>query len=191
MKTYYMPEKERSLFGIKAPYMAMASYVVVIAYRLIRTLMFIVDSDYLADYDLLTKVAAFLSTYYNYSEFFLALIPLVIVLFERKSKFVRFHSYQYLIMNLFLPLIYRVMVLVLYAFVLSSDDVIIIVSFFYGVLIVFGMMAIFTTFLSAYATYCAYKGRTTNFPIFSSIAYRLAKIPTSPTDTNDKYQSDK
>ncbi len=179
-----MPEGEKSLFGLKAQYIAMVSYIILIAHRLIRTILFILESEYLLDYSLLTRTTAFLSTYYNWYELLFAAIPIVILVLEKKSKLVRFHCFQYLIMDLFLPLIYLLVVLVLSLLVSSTNDVLVMILFLYGSMLVVGTIAIFMTFLNAYATYCAYKGRTSNFPIFSSLAYRLAKIDASTQESH-------
>ena len=176
METYYMPEGEKSLFGLKAQYVAMVSYIVLIVFRLYRTIIFIVNSAYLEGFSLLDKITAFFSTYFYYAEYFLALLPLAILLLERKSKLVRFHCFQCLFISLVLPLVFGIAKELSFLIIslFGINDVQFLFSFYHWVILLYGIIIIFTTFVAGYATCCAYKGHTNKFPLFSSCTILFA-----------------
>ena len=110
----YNFKEERSLFGLKDSFIAALPYIILIISRLIRSIIFFVDSSYLLEYGLLDRLAAYTTTYVNAFDIALCLIPVLVLLFEKRSLLVRFHAFQYLIINTFIPLIYLLIISIIF-----------------------------------------------------------------------------
>ena len=173
----YNFKEERSLFGLKDSFIAALPYIILIISRLIRSIIFFIDSSYILEYGLLDRLAAYATTYINAFDIALCLIPVLILLFEKRSLLVRFHAFQYLVINTFIPLIYLLIISIIFMIMGMTQTMwTTAILFMYGAMMFYGLYSLAMTFIQGFGAYRALRHMTTDFKIVSSIAYRLATI---------------
>ena len=177
MEIYNFKEEKSSLYDIDAKILAILPFVVLVLFRFIRTVIFLFNSGYLAEYGFIDRLSAYLSIYINWWELLIAIIPVFLIILEKRSKEVIYYNFQYLIINLFIPLIYVTIVMIIFMILgIAQVSWVTSIIYMYGAMMLYGMYAIFMTIMSFYIIYCAWHDRTTNLPLISSISKRLAKL---------------
>lgn len=177
MEIYNFKKDGPSILGLDTRIIASISYIALIVFRFIRTVVFIFGSGYLKDYGFYDRLAAFLSIYVNKYELLICIIPVIILILEKRSKKVRYFNFQYLIIHLFIPMIYILLALAIFMILgITGADYVGSIIYLYGAMMIYGMYAIIMTIVSLYIVYCAFHDRTSNLSFISRISERLTKI---------------
>lgn len=147
-----MPKKQypkhESSFKISPNYVAMLTYFIPLIYII------------LASFIAIPGIVGYI----------LIFSPFIFYFIERKSEFVRFHAVQSILLNVALPLIFELLVMIAALLGLHHVQLVGIAFSFIYLALVLGIVA-----LSVYGLIKAYFYYTTSIPLFSKLAYYLAK----------------
>lgn len=171
MKKISFENQKSAIFKLDTKIVAAIPYLLLIIFRLVNSIMFMFSSDTLSNLSFSDQIITFLSTYFNYIDLIFCFIPLIFILFDRKSKLIRFHSFQYLIINLFIPMIYILITGILMLIPVFKNNI-----YLYMTIVVFGLIQAIFTFVQVFILNDIMNNRTSNVPLVSKLAQKLANI---------------
>ena len=185
MENYSFDKEKASLLAVDERMIAALPYILIVLFRLFNTLRFIIESAEIMEFSLWDILLLYMSTYMTYIDLFIVIIPLVMIIAEKRSKLVVYHSFQYLALNLIVPLVYVLITgLIFLAMSLFSVTVLSAYLYLYFVMMLYGMIMIIVWFLDLLALYNVSKRRSGSIPLVTSICLRL----TNKKMTNQRSQ---
>lgn len=81
-------------------------YAICVAYKMFSNFHFMSNISELLTLEISAQVFAFMNNYISFIDILIAIIPITLLLFEKESDFIRYYAKQYLIINLYIPIIY-------------------------------------------------------------------------------------
>ena len=170
MEIYNFKEEKSSFLKIDAGILSVLPFVVLIVFRFTSTVIFLLNSGYLVDYGFLDRLSAFLAIYINWRELLIVIIPVFLIIVEKKAREVRYFNFQYLIVNLFIPLVYVLISVIIFLLLgLMHISWVTTIVYMYGAMMIYGMYSISMTIMSIYVIYCAWHKRSTNLAFISRL----------------------
>lgn len=161
-------EDVSSVFKLKPQIVASIPYILLMIYRFLNNTFYVINIEEISSTDIMSQIIYYVSTYISFTDLFIALIPLAFIVVERKSEMVLYHSFQFIIMTVLIPLIYIIGVCLLSWFSIFNNMIFVMIMIF-----IYGVIGIVMICLMVFILFDIYYKRSSNIPFISKMTEKV------------------